>query len=85
MQTETVFHPEQLIPFVHAQHPLRRDVIRALQLCNPGQWINSRVVQLVVGERGQPVKEQLIIQTAPESSMILDVLWDGRISRIEFL
>jgi hypothetical protein len=85
MQADIVFHPEQLIPLVHAQHPLRRDVIRALQLCNAGEWVSNKIVQLVAEVKEQAFREQLIVQTDETSSMILYVLADGRIGRIQFI
>lgn len=87
MQTLPAFQTDQLIPLVHAQHPLRRDVIRALQLCDAGQcqWIGKRMVQLVAGIREQQLTEQLVIQMDANTSLILGVLSDGRIGRIRFI
>ncbi len=85
MQTDIAFHPQQLIPLVHAQHPLRRDVIRALQLCNAGYWETSQVVRLVAGGKDELLSEQLVLQTDTYSTMILDVLSDGRIGSIQFI
>lgn len=86
MQTEQPsFHPEQLIPLVHAQHPERRDLIRALQLCNTGQWENTEYISFVKDTvNTSSLREQLTIEAEDKQRMVLDILPDGRIARIHF-
>lgn len=79
------FHPEQLIPLVHAQHPDRRDVIRALQLSNAGHWENARDVSFVKDSASSDsTREELVIENANHEKMALHFLSDGRIGRIRF-
>ena len=85
------FPADHIIALIREQYPEREDLIRAIQLCNNGQWDSPAYVHFV--NRSHPNKEgsewqfddSVNLESEEEGTIVLDILKDGRIGGVEFI
>lgn len=89
--TETNFKIEWVINLIKEQEPERIDLVEQLQESNRKVWIRQPYIRFVSGVRPNlpgsewQFEENIVLEHDTEGTIVLDVLKDGRIGRIEFV